>query len=207
MAHHRPVGTDSGRRWLVGLQHALLFLVCMMSLQGNVQRGEERVGCDEPGLIMGPGDERTLGRLVDISLSGAGILPDQTGPFAGQEGSSLKVLISEVGFVPGRIARQSGELLGIKFDLGPCVERDLLIRKLFTSGLAATKVKATAWSATAALLESIIMTPTPTSPRETESGGAHAEHSRKLRAESLVIPPHAEQPRWADLADERRAVA
>jgi len=192
-----------------GYNILVLFLVCMMSVQGNVQRAEERITCDEPVLIMGPGAARTLGRLQDVSLSGAGILSDQSGVLDGQEGQPLKVLISEVGFVPGRIARQNGRLLGVKFDLGPCVERDLLIRKLFTSGLAATTVKATAWSATAAVLESIILAPSTRSAANSQGGpaGAQTATPKKLPAESLVVLPHAEQPRWVELASQRRAVA
>jgi len=186
----------------------VLFLVCMMSLQGDVRRGEERVACDERVVVMGPGEARTLGQLKDISLSGAGILSDRGDLFAGEVGEPIKVLVSEVGFIPGRIARLMGNLLGVKFDLGPCLERDLLIRKLFTSGLAATSVKATAWSATAALLESIILAPSPTAVANSDAkDGVQSAPPNKLPAESLVIPPHVERPHWGDLAGERRAVA
>jgi cellulose synthase (UDP-forming) len=187
----------------------VLFLVCMMSLQGDVRRGEERVTCDEPVVILGPGEARTFGRLSDISLSGAGILVDRASAFAGHEGEELRLLVSEVGFIPGCIARLSGDLLGVKFALGPCVERDLLIRKLFTSGLAATRVGATAWSATAALLESIIAAPAPTQAGSWAPlpEGAPPTPPDRLPAESLVVEPHPEPPRWQELAGERRAVA
>jgi cellulose synthase/poly-beta-1,6-N-acetylglucosamine synthase-like glycosyltransferase len=193
-----------------GYNVLVLFLVCMMSLQGNVRRGEERIACDENVIILGPGDARTLGKLKDISLSGAGVtLSDNSELFAGHVGQPIKVLISEVGFVPGRIARLNGTLLGAKFDLGPCLERDLLIRKLFTSGTAATAVHATAWSATAAMLESIIMAPSPTLAVESGDApeGAPARAAQKLPAQTLVIPPKLELPHWEDAAGERRAVA
>ena len=187
----------------------VLFLVCMMSLQGDVRRGEERVTCDEPAVILGPEEARTLGRLKDISLSGAGIVVDRGEAFADREGEDIKVLISEVGFVPGRIARQSRNLLGVKFDLGPCVERDLLIRKLFTSGLAATSVRATAWSTTAALLESIIAAPAPmpVAGGDAPSGAGASPVANTLPAGSLVVEPHPGPTRWQELAGERRAVA
>jgi cellulose synthase/poly-beta-1,6-N-acetylglucosamine synthase-like glycosyltransferase len=193
-----------------GYNILVLFLVCMMSLQGDVRRGEERIDSDdEQVMIMGPGEARTLGQLKDISLSGAGVIADKVGPFSGREGQSVKVLISEVGFVPGRVARLSGRMLGIKFDLGPCVERDLLIRKLFTSGWAAKKVQATAWSATAALLESIVLAPSPSHRVDAEAEGGNAEPPKpqKLPAQTLVIEPQTEQPAWVALAGERKAVA
>src|SRR5665647_59441 len=113
----------------------LLFLVCMMSLQGSMQRGEERFTSEEPVWIVGPGGARTLGHLEDISLSGAGIVLE--GTFGGNERDPLQVFISEVGYIPGRIARHRGPRIGIEFDLGPGVERDLLIRcLLYTSDAA-----------------------------------------------------------------------
>jgi len=185
----------------------VLFLVCMLSLQGRVKRGEERFACDEPVWIIGPGSARTLGRLNDISLSGGGIYANAC--FSGQEGKPLQVFISEVGHIPCRLVWQHGQLLEIKFELGPCVERDLLIRKLFTSGLVATTVNASAWSATAAVLESILLAPSAISAvnSEGESIAARATAPRRLPAESLVILPNAEQPPWINLASQRRAVA
>jgi len=187
----------------------VLFLVCMMALQGTAQRGEERFAYDEPVWIIGPGSARTLGRLKDLSLSGAGILTNQGRSFAGQDGEPLQVFVSEVGFIPGRIVRHSGQLIGIEFDVGPSVERDLLIRKLFTSGRVTEPVAASAWSATAAVLKSIWAAPTAVqSPiAEGEAAGAHASVLAKLPAQSLVVFPHAEQQDWAKLVAQRRAVA
>jgi len=192
-----------------GYNILVLFLVSMLALQGQSLRGEERFSCDEPTWIIGPGSARTFARLKDISLSGAGIYTKEGEAFAGEEGELLKVFLLEVGLVPGKIVRHSGRLLGIKFHLGPCVERDLLIRKLFTSGLAGTTVKATAWSTTAAVLESIILAPSPMAADEaaTAAGAIRKPRPKKLPPESLVVLPLAEQPRWAKLASERREVA
>jgi cellulose synthase (UDP-forming) len=184
----------------------LLFLVCMLALQAREQRGEERFTSDEPVWIIGPGGTRTQMRLKDISLSGAGLLPVPGGSIDTKGGEAVQMFIPEVGYIPGRIARHSGQLVGIHFELGPSLERDLLIRKLFTSGLVATTVSTSAWSTTAALLESIWLTPTAV-----QSADGHEEVTPQsppqLPAETLVVPPHAQQSHWAALAKQRRAVA
>jgi cellulose synthase (UDP-forming) len=188
----------------------LLFLVCMLSLQGSMRRGEERFGSEEPIWMIGPGSSRTLARLEDISLSGAGIRLNPQGAFGGKAGDPLQVFISEVGYIPSRIARHSDQFIGVEFELGPGVERDLLIRKLFTSGLVATTtVSASTWSVTAALLKSIWSTPSAVQSAVTEGRdiAAQATTRRKLPAESLVILPHTKQREWANLATQRRAVA
>jgi cellulose synthase (UDP-forming) len=188
----------------------LLFLVCMLSLQGSMQRGEERFCSEESVWLTAPGSSRIQGHLADISLSGAGILLDPQGMFRGKAGDPLQVFVSEVGYVPSRIARYRGNFIGVEFELGPGVERHLLIRKLFTSGLVATtNVTATTWSVTAALLRSIWSTPSTISGLEAAAGSVplKAMVGDKLPAESLVILPHAKQGQWADLATQRRAVA
>ena len=186
----------------------VLFLVCMMSLQGTIKRGEERFACDEPVWIVGPGDATSLGSLSDISLSGAGIRSKKGTSFAGRVGQQLKVFIAEVGFVRARIVRHSGDFIGTEFELGPCIERDLLIRKLFTSGLVATTVDASAWSATAAVLKSIWSTPSAAQAAESEGEAVlQAAAPSKLPAESLIVMPHPAQHHWAELATQRRAVA
>ena len=187
----------------------VLFLVCMMALQGTAHRGEERFAYDEPVWIIGPGSARTLGRLRDVSLSGAGVLVDQGRSFGAHSGEPLKVFVSEVGFIPGRIVRHSGHLVGIVFDLDPSVERDLLIRKLFTSGRVTEPVTASAWSATVAVLNSIWAAPTAVqgTTAEAEAAGDPIGRPAKLPAESLVVLPQAEQHDWANLVEQRRAVA
>ena len=187
----------------------LLFLVCMMALQASEHRGEERFTSDEPVCIIGPGSSRRQVRLQDISLSGAGILASQGASFDFNDGDALQVFIPEVGYIPSRIARHSGQFVGIKFDLGPGLERDLLIRKLFTSGLVATTVRASAWSATAAILQSIWSAPSAVQGEGTQGEviDAPEQPSTKLPAETLVVLPHAVKNHWTDLAEQRRAVA
>jgi hypothetical protein len=101
---------------------------------------------------------------------------------------------SEVGFVSGTVARQTGRFLGIRFILPPSVERDLLIRKMFTAGLDTTHVDASAWSATGAMLKSIWGMRTEMLERKIEntSDVADAAPIEKLPARSLLISP---QPR------------
>jgi cellulose synthase (UDP-forming) len=187
----------------------VLFLVCMMALQGTTHRSEERFAYDEPVLIIGPGSARTLAQLKDLSLSGAGVTVTQGRAFRVHSGEPLKILISEVGFIPGRIVRHSGHLVGIAFDLVPSIERDLLIRKLFTSGKVTEPVTASAWSATLAVLQSIWTAPTaePEVMAGDQAIGDEANRPAKLPPESLVVLPHAEQHDWADLVEQRRAVA
>ncbi len=193
-----------------GYNILVLFLVCMMALQGSAPRGEERFACDEPVWIIGPGSARTLGRLKDISLSGAGILSNKDERFAGQVGQTLKVFILDVGFVSGRIVRHAGPLIGMSFELAPGIERDLLIRKLFTSGLVTPPVKASAWSATVAVLKSIWSAPTavhPVTAQAEKTTRAPAAAPAKLPARSLVMLPHPERRDWAQLVAQRREVA
>jgi cellulose synthase (UDP-forming) len=93
--------------------------------------------------------------------------------------------------------------------LEPGVERDLLIRKLFTSGLVATTVSATAWSATTAVLKSVWSAPSATHEGEPE-GSVPARDivaPEKLAAQSLVVLPRSALNDWADLAIQRREVA
>lgn len=186
----------------------LLFLVCMLALQAREQRGEERFTSDEPVWIISPGGARTEMRLKDISLSGAGLLPGPGGSIDASDGEVVQLFIPEVGYIPGRTARHSGQLVGIHFELGPSLERDLLIRKLFTSGLVATTVSTSAWSTTVALLESIWSTPTAAQGADAHEEPANTPQAPpQLPADTLVMPPHAQQCHWAELANQRRGVA
>ena len=127
----------------------------MMSLQAPVHRGEERFNLDEPISIFAASGALSTGRIKDISLSGVAIVADENRAIASKIGEPARVFITEVGFVAATMVRQAGRLLAFQFNLPPCVERDLLIRKLFTAGLDATAVNASAFSSTGALLMSI----------------------------------------------------
>jgi cellulose synthase (UDP-forming) len=131
----------------------VLFLTCMMTLQGPVRRNEERFEFDEPISIFDQSGMMWTGRVKDMSLSGAAILMDRNR--VGSSGGSVSLFISEVGFVRGRTVRATNEFLAVAFELSVSPERDLLIRKLFTSGHDTTSVRASTWSATLAMLMSI----------------------------------------------------
>ena len=55
----------------------VLFLVCMMSLQAPVRRGEERFSLDEPIWIFAANGTLSTGRTKNLSLSGAALIADQ----------------------------------------------------------------------------------------------------------------------------------
>ena len=149
-----------------------------------------------------------MGRLKDLSLSGAGLLNKQDESAVSRVGQGLKVFVTEVGLIPGHIVRQDQKFLGVRFALEPGVERDLLIRKLFTSGLVATTVSATAWSATTAILKSVWSAPSATHEGEAESAVRPTSVApAKLAAQSLVVLPRAALNDWTDLAIQRREVA
>ena len=173
--------------WAV-LNIVVLFLVCMMSLQAPVRRGEERFELDEPVWIFAANGALSTGRIRDISLSGAAIIADENRALATHSGERARVFITEVGFVAATVVRQAGQFLAVHFDLPPCVERDLLVRRLFTAGLDATTVHASALSSTAAMLMSIWATGTTRSNVEVSAPALPPAAVEKLPAQSLVVP-------------------
>ena len=112
----------------------VLFLVCMMSLQAPVRRGEERFSLDEPISIFAASGALSTGRIKNISLSGAAVIADLDRALVSKVGENVRVFIAEVGFVAATVVRHRGQFLAVRFNLPPCIERDLLIRKLFTAG-------------------------------------------------------------------------
>jgi cellulose synthase (UDP-forming) len=186
----------------------VLFLVCMMSLQAPRRRGEERFELDEPIWVIGSSGAISSGRIKDMALSGVRIerdtdkTADTDKTLAARAGDSVSVFITEVGFVSGTVVRQTGRLLSVQFILPPSVERDHLIRKMFTVGLDTTSVDASAWSGTSAMLKSIwgMRTEMLKRPAERTSDVVSATPVEKLPARSLVIAP---QPRVASFGLRR----
>ena len=115
----------------------------------------ERFKLDEPIWIFAANGALSTGQIKDISLTGAGIVADENLALATKAGETARVFIAGVGFVTATVVRQAGRFLAVHLNLPPCVERDLLIRKLFTAGLDATTVTASALSSTGALLMSV----------------------------------------------------
>jgi cellulose synthase (UDP-forming) len=185
----------------------VLFLVCMMSLQAPVRRGEERFKLDEPIWIFAANGALSTGRIKDISLTGVAILADENLALATKSGETARVFIAEVGFVSVTVVRQAGPFLAVHFELPPCVERDLLIRKLFTSGLDATTITASALSSTGAMLMSIWSASGMQIANESERGVVPVLALEKLPAQSLVVLAKVHPERLAILAANRSIAA
>ena len=183
----------------------VLFLVCMMALQAPLRRGEERFSLSQPIWIFAPNGALSTGRTKDISLSGVAIVADAKRALACKVGDHVRVFIVEVGFVAATVVRQTGRFLAVRFNLSACVERDLLIRKLFTAGLDATTVNASAFSSTGALLTSIWAT--GRRDARVEPPVTPASTQETLPAQSLVIHARPGPQRLADLAAQRAIAA
>ena len=186
----------------------VLFLVCMLSLQAPMRRSEERLEIDEPIWVVAPNGTISTARIKDISLSGTGLEADESRALSVQTGDTVRVFITEVGFVAATVARKTGRFLGVQFNLPKSVERDLLIRKLFTAGLDTTNVSTSGWKATAAMFRSIwgMRTEMLDQPPETPQVGVTLP-VEKLPARTLVIEPQPQLERLADLGEKRRAMA
>jgi cellulose synthase (UDP-forming) len=185
----------------------VLFLVCMMSLQAPVRRGEERFKLDEPIWIFAANGSLSTGRIKDISLTGVAIVADENLALATKSGETARVFIAEVGFVPVTVIRQTERFLAAHFDLPPCVERDLLIRKLFTAGLDATTVTASALSSTGAMLMSIWSAGGRRSAVKSTPAVEPVLALEKLPAQSLVVLARVQPERLAVLAADRSIAA
>jgi cellulose synthase (UDP-forming) len=189
------------------LNVVILFFVCMMSLQMPVKRAEERFQLNEHISIIGPSGALSTGRMRDISLSGVAIDVDIDRALVMKVGDPVRVFITEVGFVNAKVVRQSGRFLAVHFDLAPCVERDLLISKLFTLGLDTTTVRATAGAVTLAMLRSILTARTETRGHELASGAAPSTALKRSPAVSLVVRPAPPMRRLTEIGAERRSFA
>jgi PilZ domain-containing protein len=187
----------------------VLFFVCMMALQAPMRRADERFELNEQISIIGPKGTISTGRIKDLSLSGIGFTSDMEQAFPVRTGERIHVLISEVGFVAGVVARETEQISGVQFNLPPSVERDLLIRKLFTAGLDATEVRTSVWSATVAMLKTSWQTfaEGPMPATQGSSGAVAALSVEKLPPRSLAISPQFQPVHLSNLAEQRRSIA
>jgi cellulose synthase (UDP-forming) len=188
----------------------VLFLVCMMSLQVSVQRAEERFDFNEALWIVGPGGALSSGRIDNISLSGAAIEADRD--LGLRTGDTMRIFVAEVGFVEARLVRQTKDFMAVRFVLPPSVERDLMIRKLFTLGLNTPPLAINAFSATRAMLESILNARTMAGPKarpqsEIELVPVAAPQAEATSARGLIVEPEPQPRRLAELGAERRSFA
>jgi cellulose synthase (UDP-forming) len=124
-------------------------------------------------------------------------------------GDTVRVFITEVGFIAGTVVRQIGRFLGVEFILPASVERDLLIRKLFTAGLDMTYIRTSGWAATRAIFQSIwqLRTDMLNRPAEKTADFVVALPVEKLPAQSLAISPRPQVVRLSELGEKRRAIA
>jgi cellulose synthase (UDP-forming) len=192
---------------LAGLNVVVLFFVCMLSLQTRVRRSEERFRLDEPVSIFTAAGMHIAARMKDISLSGIGIVVADE-QFLPELGAKVRLHLLQVGFIAGTVTRRVGNVVGIEFELPVSLERDLLIRKLFTSGHDAVAVSTSALAATAMMLKTVWSN--RSSEVDTDGGSevdARAEVASKLPAQSLVIAPRHAQIRLAEIGDQRRRIA
>jgi hypothetical protein len=178
----------------------VLFLASLLCLQMPVRRQEERFEVTEPVMLRQPqtGALATL-TSIDMSLSGAGLVePDGGAPW--RVGDALQAYVSQVGWLPARVARTNGGMLGLEFQHEGMIERDLLIRKLFTGGQNTAADNASTWSVTLGLLKRIWtadMRVRAAAPAEDVEAPAPSP-LEKLPAQSFVAPPNEKAAELAE---------
>ena len=114
----------------------------------------------------------------------------------------MRVFLPEVGFVEGMAVRKSDDFLGVQLNLRHSIERDLLIRKLFTAAVANVSVSMLRSRRDRLVLKSIWSA--PTAAVQTAEAMPAIE---KLPAESSVIQPRVPAVRLEKIVAARRAMA
>lgn len=184
----------------------ILILVCMMAVQSAARRGEERFHIRETVQFLKPNGFLCSADVIDISLSGlaARVNADAMGGFTVSD--HVCVAVSEVGIVRAHVVRLDDGKVHVKFDLPPSPERDLLVRKIFTSGFLSTPVEGNAWTVMFALLASILKAPSTTAevvPKEPATPALLPS----LPAATFVIHPPKDRLQWNTVSEDRRFVA
>jgi cellulose synthase (UDP-forming) len=177
----------------------------MMCLQLPVRRGEERFEIDEPIWLQNEHGGKILARTTDLSLSGARIRLVASADEPIEVDALFRLYIKDVGNIAGRVARVIGNNLGIQFDLPRSVERDLLIRKLFTSGLDTTAVTTSVWAASMGMIERIWLV-SPSAHHASTAADAPIKEER-LPAQTLVLLPTSDAHALSSKASERKTSA
>ena len=163
-----------------------LMLVAMLCLQASVRRGEERFTISETMLVLRADGRSFSAPIIDLSVSGAGLTLPEGDTL--DEGESVSLAITEVGLVRARVARRNGSSAGVVFHLPESIERDLLIRKIFTNGLNTVSVDASTWSVVFGLLKRIFTLDASVTGRARAAEPASAPEERLPRM-SLLLPP------------------
>jgi cellulose synthase (UDP-forming) len=189
----------------------VLFLVCMMCLQAPIRRGEERFDVNEAALVIDQDGMPSTVTIRDLSLSGAGLLLDEDRLRRFARGDVLGVMIAGVGTVGATVARIGGNFIGMQFDLPESIERDLLIRKIFTRGLNAHTAVAAVGSVTLGMLRRIwsarMEVRVPQQGAEVMTVAPSSLPEEKLPAETSVLQPKPADRTLADLAAGRQLAA
>jgi cellulose synthase (UDP-forming) len=185
----------------------VMILICMLCLQVPIQRKEERFNIDDPVWLRHPDGSIEVGRISNISLSGAALhLQTDDGEFeAPPIGSTLRVFLPEVGFVHAAVARSGNGLIGIHFDLSASIERDLLIRKLFTNDMNTLTETKGLFHVSLGLLKSIWTMQNIKAASQPEAVVEPAEEI--LSPRSRVIEPNIEPKKLTKIAEQRRQLA
>src|SRR4029077_15262151 len=137
----------------------------------------------------------------DLSLTGAGLRVEAVSSAPLRLDAELRLFLKGVGFVRGRGARSGGGFLGCRSALLASVKRDLLIRKIFTSGLDTTAVSTSAFAATVGLLKRIWTVRAEIVIKPAEVAGSVASPAvEKLPAATLRLEPRPPARRLAELA-------
>ena len=168
------------------LNCVLLMLVAMLCLQANTRRGEERFAMSETMLVLKEDGQSFSAPVIDLSVTGAGLTVPEGALLAQDE--AVTVVIRDVGLVRSRVARRRHGMAGVVFDLPESVERDLLIRKIFTSGLDTVRVDASTWSVVFGLLKRIFTVDASVAAR-TAAPEPEALPEERLPKATFILPP------------------
>ncbi len=170
----------------------VLTLVSLLCLQMPVRRQEERFELSETVVLRHPATGTTRPMIsIDISLSGVGLsLGAETAAAYGM-GDAVETYVSSVGWIPGRIARTAAGLVGVAFDQSASIERDLLVRKLFTGGMNTAADIATTSGVVVGMLKRIWTADMQVKNRvmAVEADGVVTQSIEKLTPRTLVILP------------------
>jgi cellulose synthase (UDP-forming) len=165
----------------------LLLLVAMLCLQAKVRRGEERFTIDEGVLVLKESGQAIDAPVIDLSVSGAALRIPEDFTLAGDE--AVSITIRDVGVVRGRVVRQNDGMAGVTFLLPESIERDLLIRKIFTSGLNTIRHDASTLSVVLGLLKRIFTLDASLTARPAAPEPMVDLPEDTLPAASFVLPP------------------
>jgi len=176
------------------LNVVVLFLAAMLCIGRPSPRAEERFAINEPVAVWRRDSAATApsgglvywARGLDLSLSGIGVAAEGDADSL-VPGEQVRVRLSGVGTLEGKVARRARGLVGIVFATSDSVVRDRLIVRLFTRGANVRGAQAPLWDVTWALLSRIWNADMAIQARSlTINSDAPSE---KLAPQSYAVPP------------------